>query len=315
MIPKILRPDYTWPTPMRAEISDKTPAIPYVPGKRARWFWGKVHELLYAFSVRYCGWFGRPGGVRWGCNIIDLPFGLLIKWSDRSSVEEVAAMKMARAAGMPVPKVLSVGDHLTGVHKGVCSILMTRLPGFELPNSSETLDVDEEDYFLEELARCVNAMRKWRSPYGSKICSVLGTTIRSTRVPLHEMGPFASEQEMHDYLMSAASSHAFGSKVEFNEVCAHANQIRDIPHRVVFTHGDLKAHNILIGEDGHLSGFIDWESASWAPEYWDFTTAMRFGSGTWWYQVASWMGGDQYKQELACDKSLNRLTVDSYIGF
>jgi hypothetical protein len=35
-----------------------------------------------------------------------LPFGLILKWSDRTRVEEVVAMRMARTAGMPVPRVL-----------------------------------------------------------------------------------------------------------------------------------------------------------------------------------------------------------------
>ena len=34
---------------------------------------------------------------------MDLPFGLILKWSDRTRIEEGIAMQMARAAGMPVP--------------------------------------------------------------------------------------------------------------------------------------------------------------------------------------------------------------------
>jgi aminoglycoside phosphotransferase (APT) family kinase protein len=87
-----------------------------------------------------------------------------------------------------------------------------------------------------------------------------------------------------------------------------------MPHRIVFTHGDFKTHNILIDDGGRLSGFLDWESAGWCPEYWEFTTAMRFGQHSWWCQVASLLGGDQYLAELECDVAPNSLTVDSYIG-
>lgn len=127
-------------------------------------------------------------------------------------------MQIARAAGMPVPRVLSCGEHPNETMNRFFSMLMTRLPGIPLVNST-------------------------------------------------------------------------------------------------FTHGDFKAHNILIGDDGHLSGFLDWESAGWLPEYWEYTTAMRFGVKSWWYQMASWIGGNQYSRELACDVALNSLAVDSYIAF
>ena len=48
----------------------------------------------------------------------------------------------------------------------------------------------------------------------------------------------------------------------------------------MFTHRDFKAHNILVNADNYLSGFFDWESAGWYSEYWEFTTAMRFGKGS-----------------------------------
>jgi hypothetical protein len=131
----------------------------------------------------------------------------------------------------------------------------------------------------------------------------------------HIMGPFASESEFHDFLLSPASAHGFATTVEYNQALTQANEIRKLPHRIVFTQGDFKAHNILVGDDGHLSGFLDWESGGWCPDYWEFTTAMRFGRDSWWYQVASWMGGNQYRQELLCEAALTSLTVDSYIGF
>ena len=86
--------------------------------------------------------------------------------------------------------------------------------------------------------------------------------------------------------------HRFASTEEYQKTPALAMKILDMAHRVVFTHGDFKAHNILVDDEGHISGFLDWECTGWYPEYWEFATAMRFGRNSWRYQVASILGGD-----------------------
>jgi aminoglycoside phosphotransferase len=273
---------------------------------------GLIHEVLHAFSQKYCAWYDIPADSFFNPGISQLPFGLILKWNDRTSLDEVAAMKLARAAGMPVPFVLSCGDHPSDFRR--FSFLMTRLPGYDLFNNSDSLNLETEEPWLSQLNTCLEAMRKWESPHGHRICSVLGSTICSIRVPDRKMGPFETEAEMFDYLFSPTSSNGFPSKKEFEKTVRLANEIRSIPHRVVFTHGDFKAHNIMVGDDNSLTGFIDWESGGWYPEYWDYSTATRFARDSWWYQAAIHLGGSRYRKEIECDRLLNNLTVDSYIG-
>lgn len=119
-------------------------------------------------------------------------------------------MKIARAAGMPVPKVLSCGEHPGDPFNRAFSILMTRLPGISLENSRDSFEPENEEPWVHELKLCLNSMRLWRAPSGENhICSVLGTSIRSTRVPNHIMGPFTSETGLTQYLLSGASAHGF----------------------------------------------------------------------------------------------------------
>ncbi|KAJ5081218.1 kinase-like domain-containing protein [Penicillium angulare] len=310
-VPSILTPDYTWPAPPLTTVQRTTPPVPTVPGATSRWLWGKAHGFLYHFSKCYCYMFG----VYFDPHIIQLPFGLILKWTDRTSLEEVIAMQMVREAGIPVPGVLSCGEHLNPHLNGRVSILMTRLPGFPLPNSSDPLEVDDEGPWLEELKTCVHTMRGWEPPSQDTICSPIGTALRSSRVPDHIMGPFKDHRSFYQHLFDPASQHGFKSIDEYNETLAIARKLQRPSYLVKFTHGDFKAHSILIDDDGHLTGFLDWESGGWYPEYWEFTTAMRFGKDSWWYQVAMWMGGYKYIEELHSDKALNRLTVDSYIAF
>lgn len=148
---------------------------------------------LERFSEFYCSWFHRP--YYWG--VCDLPFGLVLKRSERVTIGEAVAMQMTRAAGMPVPKVISLGEHPGSLFR--CSILMTRLPGSELDNT------DDESVFeaweqlgpwTKDLRRCLEAMPSWKSPYGEeRICSAIGTSIQSSRVPHHRMGPFNNDRK------------------------------------------------------------------------------------------------------------------------
>jgi hypothetical protein len=69
----------------------------------ALWF---APPHLQRFSHRYCRWVG----IKFDNQIAQLPFGLVLKWSDVTRLEEVTAMMMMRRSGFPVPKVISYGD-------------------------------------------------------------------------------------------------------------------------------------------------------------------------------------------------------------
>jgi aminoglycoside phosphotransferase len=307
--PRILRPDFTWPRPIQPIIAKETPPIPSVASPATRWFWGFVHRRLARFSESYCSRFGIP----FHDQIIQLPFGLILKWSDRTRIEEAIAMQMARAAGMPVPKVLCYGEHPAKQFRRI-SILMTRLPGSPPKTFRDPLQVEKEDPWLGELGRCLRAMRTWKSPYDEKlICSVAGTSILSQLFLGPSLGPVKSERELYEHLLGSAKYRGFrfASTEEYEKTLGLARKILNMPHRIVFTHGDLKANNILVDDKGHLSGFIDWESAGWHPEYWEFATPMRLRRSIWWYHVASMLGGDQYPAELECDDAMHRLLLST----
>lgn len=82
--------------------------------------------------------------------------------------------------------------------------------------------------------------------------------------------------------------------------------------RIVFTHDDLKPHNILV-RGGQITGLLDWESAGWYPDYWEFTTALRFTREEfWWYGFVIGLGGGSYSAELVCERALTSPTSASY---
>jgi hypothetical protein len=69
-----------------------------------------------------------------------------------------------------------------------------------------------------------------------------------------------------------------------------------------------------MGYNGHVSGFIAWECAGWYPEYWEFTTPLRWRSqdpikGSLFLEL----GGDGYHKKLESELAIMELTVDSWI--
>ena len=70
-------------------------------------FWGFVHHYLRSFSHSYRDWVGIP----FNNQVAELAFGLILKWSDSTRLEEVLTMQVTRKAGLPVPNVICFGDH------------------------------------------------------------------------------------------------------------------------------------------------------------------------------------------------------------
>ena len=132
-------------------------------------------------------------------------------------------------------------------------------------------------------------------------------------MPQHKIGPCEDEQEFNEYLIRAAGANGFDSKADYEEALRKAKSTHAMKHPVVFTHGDLQTHNLLVHQ-GRLSGFLDWESAGWYPDYWDFATAMKRSSREpWWGKALKDLFDGDYLRELESDRALHCLTIDSFI--
>ncbi|OOQ83383.1 phosphotransferase family protein [Penicillium brasilianum] len=248
-------PEFTWSDNNVRPILKRIPPTPRPTPPRLRRFWGSLHKYLRWFSWSYCSWVG----IEYDNQIAQLPFGLILKWSDGTRLEEVLAMQVARRAGFPVPRVICYGEH-PNTPQAPVSILMTCVPGQELGQVYETPSNEEQKSVLQELKAYVEVMRGWSNPWGgNRICSLLGTAIRSVRVPNHYAGPFECEEEFNDYLIQPSWPGGFPSEEAYKDALDLAKGMRKPSHKIVFTHGthgDLKPHNILVnrGADHRLPG-------------------------------------------------------------
>ncbi len=321
--PGLLLPEFTWPQRVFKDLATNIAEPPKPSHRFVSRFWAWVHHKLLLFSVYYyCNWVGIPIDIQ----IAPLPFGLLLKRSDGTRFEEVQAMRLARAAGFPVPKVICYGENPKDQRAPV-SILMTRLPGDILGDLYECMTEKEKFQVLSEMKNYLDIMRSWSNPWGTnRICSVSNSSIRSVRAPGHLFGPYDDQKDFQKYLIGPSGAAKDLAKYETDLVLAKklhddydmnmalARKLQDKTYRVVFTHGDLMHHNILV-KDGHVTGFIDWEAAGWYPEYWEFTTAWMYQPrDSWWWQFVHDLGGGKYMEEMENDRALMDVTSDAWAG-
>ncbi|KAJ5114412.1 hypothetical protein NUU61_000171 [Penicillium alfredii] len=67
------------------------------------------------------------------------------------------------------------------------------------------------------------------------------------------------------------------------------NQLFDMlprSERSLFTHADIAPRNVMVDEQNHITGILDWEWAGWYPEYWEYAHIMR---PAFWGNWSVWM--------------------------
>lgn len=235
-LPRVLQPDFIWTPRTTTPLSTKIPITPKPNHPLVRRVWGHIHTYLKTFSRHYCAWLNYP----FDNQIAPLPFGLLLKWSDGTRLEEVLTTQVCHAAGLPTPRIICYGDHPEIPHAPVL-ILMTRLPGMEIGQVYKSLGVDAKATALAELKTYLATIRGWKCPWGHvRICSIIGGPIRNIRVPNHIVGPYETSDEFHDYLLAPArNSSSFASQEAFEEALERARKLRTLERpEVKLTHGD-----------------------------------------------------------------------------
>lgn len=234
-------------------MSNTVPTVPQ-PTRIQKWLLLATINLLRRFR-------DRTGSV------LMLTNDLCVKYGSRLDVVEAQTMLfVAKHTNIPVPKI-----YFAFTHKGCTYILMERIHGqpavWGWVHRSEASKLK----VLDCLRNMVLEMRSLASQ-SNTICSVSGGSLYDLRIPSTQLrfGPFQSVQEFHNHLrngIQAQSSHCD----EFKRLVSLHSQDWGPP---IFTHGDLSSLNILVRGDS-VVGIIDWETAGWYPQYWEYTTACQ----------------------------------------
>ncbi|KAI0005244.1 kinase-like protein [Xylariaceae sp. FL0662B] len=177
-----------------------------------------------------------------------------------TSCSEVAAMRFVREhTSIPIPLVHDATDE---------SITMEFVEGVTLQEAWGKLSEAERSSISAQLRGYIEQMRDIDTGRARIGAVDGGPAIDAHMLGRHQGGPFTCEAEWNDFLLEGLHED---TPRAIRRMCQ--SQLRT-DHKLVFTHGDLHATNILVS-DGRIVALLDWEFAGFYPEYVELTTSLR----------------------------------------
>lgn len=159
-------------------------------------------------------------------------------------------------------------------------VVMSGLPGSRLSQSIESMSDPDLACVCEDLKGYLCQLHLIKNTVNPEfpICSTLGEGILDHR------------------LNGSTPSGPFRDEASFNQLLAYPDDPAFQGHKIIYTHADLNPRNILVDrfrqEDGSMrwgiSGIIDWETAGFFPEYWDYTKS-RYEAWRWSKRLADFL--------------------------
>jgi aminoglycoside phosphotransferase (APT) family kinase protein len=204
---------------------------------------------------------------------------IAVKFGTRVSLLEAETMKFIAAnSRVPVPRVFAA---FSEIETKMNFIVMEFVPGRTLEALLPTLSAEEKVEINIQVKNAIDELRKLQAPnyIGGVNRQPLNNAI--FWVPDHDpaiSGPFATEAEMNEGMLQHLEQLTPAAYVQFVRGMMNSTLCG---HRTVLTHGDLQPKNIMVNRiSGHKDNngrleihLIDWESAAWYPEYWEFCSS------------------------------------------
>ncbi|OBT61620.1 hypothetical protein VE03_08848 [Pseudogymnoascus sp. 23342-1-I1] len=234
----------------------------------------------------------------YGCSVTLHPDDTVVKSGRKVHLDERAALDLAAKLNIPAPRVYEASKG----SDGIVSIRMDYIEG----ESLEVLwpDMSEEDRqdICRQLREIISTMQSAESEAGF-IGSCSGGLFRECRrMGQYSGGPFQDEAEFNNYVTKLIGT----TPTDINR--ALHSQLRT-DHRIVFAHGDLSQHNIII-KDMKIAGIIDWEFGGWAPEYWEYVKFFEVqAKNKDWREYAKYIFSRTYYDQLATFQGILRWGV------
>lgn len=196
-----------------------------------------------------------------------LPFNYYLRkasrsWAPKHQAELETLQLVEEYTQIPAPRGVDCVQYADSSF-----LLMTGLPGQGIGKMLHSMTDKQVDTVAKDMKEYIAQLRKIPNQAGSEfqICNPLGGGILDWRIvdSQREDLKFRDETEFDKHLTHDLSLDENAWK--------QISKSHSVKHDIVFTHADLNLRNILVDENGRISGIVDWECAGWYPEYWEYT--------------------------------------------
>ncbi|KAJ6191107.1 hypothetical protein N7519_001128 [Penicillium mononematosum] len=223
-----------------------------------------------------------PGKM--GARLVFADSEMVVKFGHGIRLAEAEALHLASTrTTIATPKLLSAY-----ILDGVGYIVMSYEAGEPLEQYWDRVSQAEQNRILEQLRDYVNQMREIP---GDLIGGLDGSPCRDGIFEAgygdytsYSYGPYSSEESFDEGIAQALRDRLPLELLErehdiesnfFNSEYMLYQTVRGLKnHKIVFTHGDLHPGNIIVRTDGTVV-LVDWGSAGFWPEYWEFYRALH----------------------------------------
>ncbi|KAI1812803.1 kinase-like protein [Poronia punctata] len=212
----------------------------------------------------------RPGAC---VRLQDLGYISKHGW-DVQQNEEEALHLVRKHTSIPVPEVHISSYSTSKSGDRTSTILMEYIQGSPLDVVWDTLDDASKKRACTQVWSFVNQLRNIPKPPelshlyqccadGSPSKNVLIEDTVSPPRPLLDDNALRN-RIYEQYLLHCGTLH----RHDLQELLPHSS-------KSVFTHDNLAPKNILVDEDGTITGIVGWEWAGWYPDYWEYAMTQK----------------------------------------
>ena len=209
-----------------------------------------------------------------GARVEEIYEGVVRKTGHRVTRNEETALRLVKEhTTVPVPDVISATYPVkSGREHG--TLLMDLSDGSPLNTQWDRYDDKTKERVCRDIWQVVHQLQRIpRPPALARLYQCGADGSPAIDVLLQDLNqppaPILTDEALRDRIYKRYLDSNGGSYPE--------NLPKLLPRSStsVFTHGDLTPRNILVDGKGQITGVVDWESAGWYPDYWEYANMMK----------------------------------------